>query len=109
MAYIVTAYEHKKINLAPKTVIEEVLQNVAMIISTPQFTVPLDRGFGLQQRFLDKPLAVAQAILVSEVLDAIEKYEPRVEIKNITFKQNEQDAKVGKLIPRVEVDIIDGQ
>lgn len=107
MAYIVTAYENKKINLAPETVVEEVLQNIAMIISTPQFAVPLDRGFGLPQRFVDKPLPVAQAILISEVLDAIEKYEPRAEVKNVTFKQDEQDAKVGKLIPRVEVDIID--
>lgn len=107
MAYIVTAYENKKINLAPETVIEEVLQNVSMIISTPQFTVPLDRGFGLPQRFIDKPLPVAQTILVSEVLDAIEKYEPRAEVENITFVQNEEGAQAGKLIPRVEVNIIE--
>jgi phage baseplate assembly protein W len=109
MAHIVTANDNKKINLAPETVVEEVLQNVAMIISTPQFTVPLDRGFGLPQRFLDKPLPVAKAILVAEVLDAIEEYEPRAEIENITFVEEEQEAKAGKLIPRVEVNIIDGE
>ena len=109
MGYIVTAYETKEINLAPGSVIEEVLQNIGMIISTPQYTVPLDRGFGLPQRFIDKPLPVAKAILVSEVLDAIEKYEPRAEVENITFVQEEQEAKAGKLIPRVEVNIIDGE
>lgn len=109
MGYIVTAYETKEINLAPETVVEEVLQNVAMIISTPQYTVPLDRGFGLPQRFLDKPLPVAKATLVAEVLDAIEEYEPRAEIENITFVEEEQEAKAGKLIPRVEVNIIDGE
>ena len=109
MAHIVTAYENKKINLSPETVIEEVLQNVVIIISTPQFTVPLDRGFGLPQRFLDKPISVAKAILVAEVLNAIEKYEPRAEIENITFVEEEQEAKTGKLIPRVEVNIIDGE
>lgn len=108
MAYIVTAYENKKINLAPETVVEEILQNIAMIISTPQFTVPLDRGFGLPQRFIDKPYPVAQAILVSEVLDAIEQYEPRAEVENISFTQSEEEAQAGKLIPRVEVNIIDG-
>ena len=109
MAYIVTAYENPKINLAPETIVEEVLQNVSMIISTPQYTVPLDRGFGLPQRFIDKPLPIAQAILVSEVLDAIEKYEPRAEIGNITFVQDQNGAQAGKLIPRVEVNIIDGK
>lgn len=107
MAYVVTAYENKKISLAPETVVEEVLQNVAMIISTPQYTVPLDRGFGLPQRFIDKPLPVAQAILVSEVLDAIEEYEPRAEVESVSFVQEQQDAQVGKLIPRVEVKIIE--
>lgn len=107
MAYIVTANENNKINLAPGTVVEEVLQNVSMVISTPQFTVPLDRGFGLPQRFIDKPLPVAQAILVSEILDAMEKYEPRAEVVNVSFVQDQQDAQAGKLIPRVEVNIIE--
>ena len=55
MAYVVKAYSLKKINLAPESTVEEVLQNVAIIISTPKFTVPLDRGLGLAQRFIDKP------------------------------------------------------
>lgn len=108
MSYTVIAYENKKINLAPETVVEEVLQNIAMIITTPKFTVPLDRDFGLSQRFIDKPLPVAQSILVAEVMDVIEKYEPRAEIKNITFTQSQEESQAGKLIPRVEVDIIDG-
>ena len=104
MGYIVKAYAAKKINLAPETTVEEVLQNVATIISTPKYTVPLDRGFGLSQRFVDMPMPTAQAILVSEVFDAIEKYEPRAEVVEVTFEQD--DATPGKLIPRVEVNII---
>lgn len=49
MAYVVKAFCLKKINLAPENTVEEVLQNVAMIISTPKFSVPLDRGFGMAQ------------------------------------------------------------
>lgn len=104
MAYIVKAYESGKINLAPESAEEEILQNVAMIVSTPQFSVPLDRGFGLAQRFVDKPIQTAQAILVSEVMDAVEKYEPRVEIVSITFEHEEMP---GSLIPVLEVNIID--
>ena len=44
MAYIVKAFTPGKLNLAPETLEEEVLQNVAIIVSTPKFSVPLDRG-----------------------------------------------------------------
>ena len=42
MAYIVKAFTPGKLNLAPETLEEEVLQNVAIIVSTPKFSVPLD-------------------------------------------------------------------
>ena len=50
MAHIIKAYDLKNINLDPETTEEEVLQNVAVIISTPKFSVPLDRGLGMAQR-----------------------------------------------------------
>ena len=89
MAYIVKAFTPGKLNLAPETLEEEVLQNVAIIVSTPKFSVPLDRGLGLAQRFIDKPIQVAQSILISEVLDAVEEYEPRAEVTNVTFEAGE--------------------
>ena len=104
MSQIVRAYDLENINLAPETVEQEVLQNVAVIISTPKYSVPLDRGLGMAQRFVDKPIQVAQAILVSEVLDAIEEAEPRVEVLNVTFELGDRP---GLLIPIVEVNIID--
>ena len=103
--HIIEAYKTEKINLAPETVVAEILQNIRVLISTPRFTVPLDRAFGLSISFLDKPLPVAQAIIITELLDAIEKYEPRVEVVEVTFGQDE--TMPGKLIPRVEVKIID--
>lgn len=105
MAYIVKGYTPGAINLAPKSTVEEILQNLTMIISTPQFTVPQDRGFGLAQKFVDKPIQVAQTIIVAEVLDAIERLEPRAEVLSVTY---EGDGVTGKLIPIVEVDINGG-
>ena len=93
MAYVVKAFSLKKINLAPKTRVEEVLQNVAMILSTPKFSVPLDRGFGMAQRFIDKPIQTAQPILISEVLD-------------VSFVMGDRP---GAMIPIAEVNIIDGE
>ena len=106
MAYIIKAFEPGNINLAPATTEEEILQNVAVILATPKFSVPLDRGMGLAQRFVDKPIQIAQSILISEVLDAVEQYEPRVEVLNVTFQQG---ARPGALIPIVEVNILDGE
>jgi len=102
MSYIVKAGEMEAIKLAPKTISEEVMQNVAMIISIPQYSVPLDRGFGLAQQFLDKPVNTAKAIAVAEIMDAIEEYEPRAEIINITFEQGDKE---GGLIPIVELEV----
>lgn len=106
MAHIVKAYGLETVNLAPETTLEEVLQNVAVILSTPKFSVPLDRGLGMEQRFLDKPIQVAQSILISEVLDAVEQYEPRAEVLNVSFELGDAP---GKLIPVVEVNIIDDE
>lgn len=104
MAYIVKAYTPGKINLAPQSTVEEILQNVAIIASTPKFSVPLERGLGLAQRFIDKPIPAAQSILISEVLDAVEEYEPRAQVENVTFELGDQP---GVLIPVLEVSIID--
>jgi phage baseplate assembly protein W len=104
MSYTVTA-NIAEINLTPETVDEEVIQNVAMILATPQFSVPLDRGLGLSQRFIDKPLPAAQALIIAEIIDAVETYEPRVTVENVYFEQGETS---GKMIPYVEVSINGG-
>lgn len=102
MVYTVTANEAKEITLAPETETEEILQNVRMIVSTPQYSVPLDRAFGLSSKFVDKPLPVAKALIIAELMDAIEKYEPRATVESASFEEGETP---GVLIPRVEVNI----
>ena len=95
-----------KINFAPASVVEEIIQNLATLLATPKFSVPLDRNLGLSARFLDKPMPVAEAMIYAEALEAIEKYEPRAELVNIKF---ERDDMQGKIIPVLEVKIKDGQ
>lgn len=105
MLYTITA-NIAKINLAPETEEEEVVQNVAMILATPKFSVPLDRGLGLSQRFVDKPLPAAQTMAIAEIIEAVQTYEPRATVENVYFKQGETP---GKMIPYVEVSINGGQ
>lgn len=103
MSYLVKAGGLEKINLAPESLVEEVLQNVAVILSTAQYSVPLARRLGLPMRFLDKPLPVAQAMLVAEVNEAIKEQEPRATVVETKFELDEENP--GKLIPIVEVEI----
>lgn len=102
MAYSITSAEPIKINLAPKTLIEEIIQNVSMILQTIKYTAPLYREFGISARYVDKPMQIAETLLISEIYAAIEKYEPRAQIVNISF---DHDEKTGKLNPRLEVEI----
>ena len=103
MAYTVKAFALEAVNLAPESTLEEILQNVAVIISTPKFSVPLERGLGLSQRFIAKPIPAAQSILISEVMEAISAFEPRAEVENVTFELGDTP---GSMIPVVEVNII---
>lgn len=92
---------NRDIDFAPKTEQEEILQNVRAIISTVKYSVPLDREFGLDATFLDRPMAVAQAAISSEILRAVRRYEPRATITAISFTGDED----GKMVPKVEVSI----
>jgi len=102
MVRTITVDEKFIINLTPATLIEEVLQNVAMIISTVRNTVPLFRDFGISATALDKPTIAAESILIAEIYDAIEMFEPRAEIISVSFVRDET---LGRLIPRLEVGI----
>ena len=99
MSYIVTT--ENKIILNEDDRVASILQNVSIIVSTPKGTVPLDREFGISNTFLDKPLPVARVLAISEIREAIERYEPRARVLNISFEHSES----GRLIPKVEVEI----
>lgn len=102
MSYILTASEPIKINLAPDSLIKEILQNLSMILQTPKYTAPLYRDFGVSGSIIDKPIPAAETLLIADIYEAIEKYEPRAEIVDVTF---ERDEATGKLNPCLEVEI----
>ena len=103
MVYTLKADGNTNITLSPESVIAEVLQNVFMIISTTKYSAPLDRNFGLSAEFIDKQTPVAESLLTAELYDAIEEYEPRAEIVNISFERNEF---AGKIIPCIELEVV---
>lgn len=103
MLHTVTGFTENKITFQPATLAEEIIQNVRIIITTPKFSVPLDRNFGIDYSCLDKPQHIAEARLVEDIISSIAKYEPRAEVTGITFTANND----GLLIPKVQVKIKD--
>jgi hypothetical protein len=100
MEYEVLATTLEEIDFTPKNETLEILQNIRTILTTSKYSVPLDREFGLSTTWLDEPLPVAQAKLSAEIIQQINKYEPRAKVKKISY---ETDGLNGKLIPKVVV------
>jgi len=101
MSYFVSGENTDRVVLNESDPIKSVLQNVRMILQTRQGTIPLYRNFGLPMKFLDKPAAIAKPLLIAEIREAISEFEPRAEILNVSFKEDEP----GRLIPVVEIEV----
>lgn len=89
-----------KLNLSPENEIEEIIQNINTLLSTPKGSVPLYRDFGLDLSLVDEPLLVAKARISSEIFQLISKYEPRAQVVEVDFNMGES-----VLIPKVKVKI----
>ena len=81
--------------------IKAVLQNVSIILRTCQESVPMFREFGMPMRFVDAPVNAALPMLIVEVREAIQQYEPRAELLSVNFSHDIS----GVLTPVVEVTI----
>ena len=72
-------------DFAPASIYEEIAQNVKTICTTPKYSVPLDREFGVDMSFVDKPQIKAAAMLQSEIIQAVRKYEPRCKVVRVKY------------------------
>ena len=77
----------------------EIIRNVNTILSTPVGTCPLYRDFGIDVTTVDKPLDVAKNLYAVAVMEAVEKWEPRVRVKEVTFDTGDD----GKLKAKVVI------
>ena len=101
-----------KINWFPSTVIEEIIQNVAVLMTTIEGTVPLDRNFGISASIIDEPHPRAMIELSVHIVHAVQEFEPRVQVLEVGFTPIEVEAITsaaldGKLYPEVVVRILD--
>ena len=87
----------------PATEVEEIIQNVRTILTTRRGSVPLDRAFGIDTALIDLPVTAIKGRLTTEIIEAVERFEPRVEVKEVKFTG---DAADGAVYPVVKVVIL---
>ncbi len=47
---------------------------------------PLDREFGIDNSFLDKPINIAKNLFALEVIEKTKRYEKRVEVEEVEYR-----------------------
>ena len=75
----------------------EICQNLRVIVATAKGTCPLYRDFGVDFDFIDQSAPLALAKYRASIVDAINKYEPRVEITKVELVADERAGQVGKI------------
>lgn len=83
----------------------EILQNVRTIVGTRKGTVPLDRDFGISWEHVDKPLPVVEMLMRAEIVEAVEKYEPRAKVTKVEFSGAADEFSNGQVSPIVTIAI----
>ncbi|WP_349669715.1 GPW/gp25 family protein [Lacrimispora sp.] len=75
---------------------DELKRNLKALLGTRAGTQPADRDFGISWDCLDAVPEAAESLFFLEVTSKVEKYEPRISIKDITFENKE-----GTIIPHI--------
>ncbi len=102
MTYQITPGSLGPLQLNETDTVASVLQNVGIILSTREGTVPLYRDFGISPEYMHKPIPAAKALLHAEIKEKVERYEPRVSVVSVSFDETGTG-----LIPTLEVEILE--
>lgn len=106
MNYKVSPADLEHLELNCQDPVKSALQNVALILATRKGTVPMYRDFGLDQKFLDKPLTAVRPMMIADMRENIERWEPRVEYSDCDFSAKDESLGSFQLFPEVEVSIV---
>ena len=77
----------------------ELDRQLALLLSTPAGTMPLDREFGILMNFVDKPPEVVKSLYTAEVTKKVPQFIPWVRVYETTWEYGEQ----GHIKPKVVI------
>ena len=76
----------------------ELDRQLALLLSTREGTMPLDREFGLNMDFVDMPPEVAKSLYTAEVTEKVAKFIPTVKVREITWDTGGQGNFIGMVV-----------
>ena len=77
----------------------ELDRQLALLLSTQVGTMPLDREFGIQQNYVDKPPEVVKSLYTAEVTKKVPQFIPWLRVYEVTWNYGEQ----GHIKPKVVI------
>ena len=77
----------------------ELDRKLALLYSTREGTMPLDREFGINMDFVDMPPEAEKSLYTAEVTEKVSKFIPEVRVQEVTWT----GGNTGKLFPKVVI------
>lgn len=77
---------------------KDILRCLMTLYTTREGSQPLDRNFGLNWDFIDKPLPVAQQEYAYEVIKKTKEYETRAKVKEVKYQYEEESGKMKPIV-----------
>ena len=78
--------------------LNDINECVSNLLSTIAGEQGLDRELGIETNgIMDAPTEEAENLITLEIIEKIDKYEPRVEVNDIEFECNDE----GKMVPKI--------
>lgn len=86
MPYTLKASSLGRIRLGVTDPVQSALQNIAVLLNVWKGECPMFRDFGLSPDILHRPVNVAKTMLRADIISAVEKYEPRAIVTDVSFE-----------------------
>lgn len=100
----ISVFDKPKINFAPESVLEEIIQNVQNIFRQIKGTIPYQRDMGMDEGIIDLPTDNAIMIYQIDVIKQLKKFEPRVVIKSFNWSGSDKVNGNLKLVVTLDID-----
>ena len=76
----------------------ELDRQLALLLSTREGTMPLDREFGLNMDVVDMPPEVAKSLYTAEVTEKVAKFIPTVRVQEVKWSSGGQGNLIAKVV-----------
>ena len=81
---------------------ERIVQNIRNILNTYKYEIAYNRDFGLSPDIIDNDIDTVRGIIIENLFDNIQKYEPRAALKSVEIKELTAD---GGIVAVVKIEV----